>query len=684
MRRVWVRCLLATAFAVAVPTSAWAASSPIKIGANTSNGASTAAVAVDSSGTAYIAWLIPSTVNANTIDFCKLPAGATSCAPVAITVTGHPEASFSDPPSVLISGGDIYVFETVGGDNNDDQDGMDEFVSSDGGASFTLTSDAISDLPVGNVSATTNPVIALPGGDIGVGADPPNGNPEFQANSLSSPSDDSANTEATAPFATLNPSPAGAYSIGNLGGQFAANLTGTEGVLGVFESLPDPGLSPCPSSAPASLVYAWAPLSAAAASAAVESELNTSPGTAGSAWGNLSELDCDGDYPAVGGGPSGLGVLETNQTTLSDETVQYRRFTPPSTFSSAVTLAAGASIDASVSQDGVGGVYATWLDSDTGINLDYSATAGSSWTKAVVLLGNQDGAVPLSGLASAVGSSGQGWAVFADGGSEYAQPFDKADALPPKPGSTAAPTIKGSAKPGKKLTCSQGRWTNDPTGYTYQWYDNGSPLAGATDPTYTVPTLEEGTTLTCVVTATNAGGSASATSKGVKIPIPYVPKCPGATGRLSGTTLGLIKLGASRSREHYLYRHHSDHGKQYEDFFCLTPIGVRVGYGSPKLLKILSKTLRKQLLNRVVWASTSNPHYSIGGVRPGESIVTASAALHPLPVIHIGLNDWYLAVQKHSTAVLKVRHKVVEEIGIATNKLTKTATDRSVLMHSFY
>jgi hypothetical protein len=672
------------AVALAAPASASATSSPIKIGANTNSGVSTPAVAVDSSGTAYIAWLIPSTVSANTIDFCKLLAGATSCAPVAITITGHPEGSFFDPPSVLLSGGDVDVFETVAGDSDNDQNGMDEFVSTDGGASFTLTADSISDLPVGNVSATTNPVIALPGGDIGVGADPPGGNPEFQANSLSSPSDDSVNTEATAPFATLNPSPASAYSIGNLGGQFASQLTGSEGVLGVFESLPDPGLSPCPSSAPSSLVYAWAPLSASASSAAVESELNTSPGTAGSAWGDLSELDCVGDYPAVGGGPSGLGVLETNVTTLSDEIIQYRRFAPPSTFGSAVTLAAGASNDASVSQDGAGGVYATWLDSDTGINLDYSGTGGSTWDKAVILLGNQDGAVPISGLTSAVGSSGQGWAVYANGGSEYAQPFDTADVVPAKPASTAVPTITGSARTGKTLTCGQGRWTNDPTGYTYQWYDDGSPLAGATDATYKVTTLEEGTTLTCVVTATNAGGSASATSKGVKIPIPFVPKCPGATGRLSGGTLGLIVLDASRSREHYLYRHHSDRGKRYEDFFCLTPIGVRVGYGSPKLLKILSKTLRKQLLNRVVWASTSNPHYSIGGVRPGESIVTASAALHPLPVIHIGLNHWYLAVQKRSTAVLKVRGGVVEEIGIATNRLTKTAKDRSVLMHSFY
>ena len=56
-----------------------------------------------------------------------------------------------------------------------------------------------------------------------------------------------------------------------------------------------------------------------------------------------------------------------------------------------------------------------------------------------------------------------------------------------------------------------------------------------------------------------------------------------------------MKLGASRASEHYLYRHHSDRGKQYEDFFCLTPIGVRVGYGSPKLLKILTTKQRKAL-----------------------------------------------------------------------------------------
>jgi len=220
--------------------------------------------------------------------------------------------------------------------------------------------------------------------------------------------------------------------------------------------------------------------------------------------------------------------------------------------------------------------------------------------------------------------------------------------------------------------------------FAYQWYRNDTLLAGFTSSTYTLGALDAGTTLMCVVTASNTVGKASATSNAVKIPIDKVAHCPGATGSMTGTTIGQITLGMTRSRARYMYRQHSDRGKQFEDFFCLTPIGVRVGYVSATLLKHLSRRAQTKLKDTVVWASTSNPYYSLDGVRPGESITTASAVLDTGAPLHIGLNYWYLARKPGYTAVLKVRGGVVEELGIADDALTGTRTLQSILMHSFY
>jgi hypothetical protein len=244
------------------------------------------------------------------------------------------------------------------------------------------------------------------------------------------------------------------------------------------------------------------------------------------------------------------------------------------------------------------------------------------------------------------------------------------------PVSTAKPRVTGGLLPHDVLSCSRGSWTNDPTTYTYQWYRNDAPLAGFRASRFRLGTMDEGTTLTCAVTAGNAAGQGSAASNGVKIPIPHVSGCPGATGTMTGTTIGQIVLGMTRTRAEYLYRRHSDRGVKYEDFFCLTPIGVRVGYPSPILMASLAKRAQASFRNRVIWASTSNPYYSLDGVHVGERFDFPR-------LIHIGQNYWYLIREPGYTAVLKIRGGVVEELGIATNALTRTHKAQVLLMRFF-
>ncbi|MGH2873534.1 MAG: hypothetical protein ACRDL5_13875, partial [Solirubrobacteraceae bacterium] len=180
-----------------------------------------------------------------------------------------------------------------------------------------------------------------------------------------------------------------------------------------------------------------------------------------------------------------------------------------------------------------------------------------------------------------------------------------------------------------------------------------------------------------------AGGSKTATSAARRVALAPVKGCPAATGRMTGTTIGQVALGMTRARARYVYRHHSNRGQAYMDFFCLTPIGVRVGYASPKLLATLSRRRRAAFKDRVVWASTSDPYYSLDGVRPGESITVADQALHVQAPVRIGANLWYLAREHGFTAVLKVRAGIVQELGIADAALTATRHSQSVLMHSF-
>jgi PASTA domain-containing protein len=79
------------------------------------------------------------------------------------------------------------------------------------------------------------------------------------------------------------------------------------------------------------------------------------------------------------------------------------------------------------------------------------------------------------------------------------------------------------------LTAAEGRWGGTPPfTYGYQWlrctYGGGcTNISGATGATYTLTSAEVGTRVTVAVTATNAGGSATAYSDETETVIPVAP-----------------------------------------------------------------------------------------------------------------------------------------------------------------
>lgn len=81
------------------------------------------------------------------------------------------------------------------------------------------------------------------------------------------------------------------------------------------------------------------------------------------------------------------------------------------------------------------------------------------------------------------------------------------------PVNTVAPTISGTNAVGNMLTATNGTWTGTaPISYTYQWKRDGVNILSATSITYTLVQADAGYNITCQVTGTNTGGTASALS----------------------------------------------------------------------------------------------------------------------------------------------------------------------------
>ena len=113
------------------------------------------------------------------------------------------------------------------------------------------------------------------------------------------------------------------------------------------------------------------------------------------------------------------------------------------------------------------------------------------------------------------------------------------------PQSNSPPTISGQAREGRTVTALNGNWGNSPTSFSYQWQQcdasgaNCNSIVGATSKTYTVVAGDVDHQLRVAVTATNADGSASATSQ----PSGVVSSRSGPTNTASPTISGTAKVG---------------------------------------------------------------------------------------------------------------------------------------------
>jgi hypothetical protein len=427
-RRAWLTCGLVSIIALALCTSALAAGKVVTVGSPLTD--NPPSVAVSSTGDALIAWNDDKGVAGapNFVQYCVLPVGATACSHSG-DLNPADSAGFIDGVHVLVDGGTMIILADVfgaAGNNATDFEPVQEWQSTDGGATWTLVNGGLS-VTNGILNADTGPLsaVVVPGtGVLGFGWDTAGASPPtFNAFPLAGAPECS---KATCPagFATLEPD-TNPDQIGNPFGQFAAQAGAQPGVMGIFDTNFSNGPLGCPVQFSFGTAYAYG-----SGNQSASNSYNISPGQPGSAWKvPVTQADCNVENPGVGGGPSGFGVLETNE---ANSTTVYHRFdAATSKFDiPMVTVAKQSELDAALSQDGAGGIYGTYLLDGAGgpINLSYSGDGGKSFAGGV-LQANTDG--HDANVTNGVNGAGQGWATWTNNGSVFAQPFQAADAISP-------------------------------------------------------------------------------------------------------------------------------------------------------------------------------------------------------------------------------------------------------------
>jgi hypothetical protein len=400
-------------------------------------------VAVDSSGTAYIAWDNERNLGGaqELVEYCVLPLGASACSHTGqLQLESGPGIIFGHV-KVLLDGSTVLLFAGELAVKGSEYEPTQEWQSTDGGATWTpvLAGKSVA-APADDEQAVVVPgtnELGFGGQNLGGGA-PLVGQAAFELFPLN-PTQECSNTSC----------PAGEKSIplqtqiarelekeGQAGDSYASIASGpSAGILGVY--IVSSSQTECKGEGfENQLAFVFGEgLQSAGNSYAI------SPKKANSAWKTeLTHADCEISNPAVAGGPSGFGVVENDTTrgyTVYHPFDQaHEDFDTPET-----TISTEQESNPSLSQDGSGNLYLTYASFE-GVKLAFSSDGGAAWTGPSYLT---NGIGLFSNPASLVGASGQGWLVWDNEESVYAQPFVAADAIPPTP--PPPPPVKTTPPP---------------------------------------------------------------------------------------------------------------------------------------------------------------------------------------------------------------------------------------------
>ena len=438
------------------PGLAAAAGPPVTIGPGSSDWRTPPSVAVDAAGTAYVAWADPTHAS---VDYCVLPAGASSCSPAGTLQPTSSSVFLPGQVRVVIVGGQVAVLATAADNSQQstDQptvewqaaDGTANFAAVDGGSSIAASNNPFTSPYSGFTSMMS--AIAMPGASgIGTSFITADGPPTFAAAPVTNPPTCSfAVSQTQCPFATLENPLVTPDPFSNL---FAGNLASMSGpapaVLGVQEYWPGRNPAPCATSSFGAAFFYGTGLQSAT------NNYNVSAGQPNSAWKVTTTPvpgSCGYAGGAVTGGASGLGLLEdaNDPGNPQVEALLYKPFDQVThTFDKpAVTVSANSDWGGfvenylTISQDQTGGLFAVMYANEPGVVdpsvgvqnvlfMFHSSDGGQTWQGPApldpTLVGNDTSNLPVT--TSDVGAGGIGWVVRRSSSTIQAMQFSAADA----------------------------------------------------------------------------------------------------------------------------------------------------------------------------------------------------------------------------------------------------------------